>query len=82
MNNHREINEKLDAIAEAIGSMGASADLLNALHACRPGHPLNEAAFSPFLNLAFMLAGRQCKSALTLEHRNWLSKMVAQERTR
>lgn len=52
----REIADKLDAIAEALGR--GSAELLNAVHACRPGHPLNKVKAFPFLNLWFMAANR------------------------
>lgn len=68
----REVADKLDAIAEALGR--GSAELLNAVHACRAGHPFNATAVRPFSNLQFMAGHR-------LPHRlaEWLAAQAAKE---
>lgn len=68
----REVADKLDAIAEALGR--GSAELLNAVHACRPGHPWNATATRPYSNLKFMVGHR-------LPHplAEWLAAQAAKE---
>lgn len=80
MSTNQEIREHLDIIAKAIGDNGGSAELLNAVHACRPGHPLNLSAAQPFLNLQFMLAGREYRFDIPHVQRAWIGAMVANER--
>lgn len=53
-----EINERLDGLAHTIAENGGTSELLNAVHACRPRHPLSGRVRAPFANLKFMLAGR------------------------
>lgn len=47
-----EINQRIDQICQRV----TSASLLNALHACRPGHPWNTSGTNHFANATFMLA--------------------------
>lgn len=75
-------DEHLDVIATSLGEHGVSAELLNAVHACRPGHPSNKTTQTPFFNLQFMLAGRPCHSAIPHVQRAWLGAMVANEQER
>lgn len=71
-----ETTEMLDSIATTIGENGGSSELLNAVHACRPGHPLNARAEAPFQNLRFMLAGR---GLVTGAQADWIVKQSGQE---
>lgn len=73
----REQAEWLDRIAEAVGR--GSAELLNAVHACRDGHPLNKNRRTPFADLQFMLAPR---TVLPADVEEWLRRQVAAERVR
>jgi hypothetical protein len=50
----QEINDQLDQIAEKLTSPWA----INAVHACRPGHPLGNATEYPFLGAWLAVAPR------------------------
>jgi len=67
--NDREINARIDRICRNV----SRAELLNALHACRPGHPWNVAGVNHFENAAFMLAGG--RNGATWADLDWLAKM-------
>jgi hypothetical protein len=66
----REVNERLDAMQPE----SCSAEMRNAIHACRHGHPLCDprGRAELFENAAFMLIGQ----VSTLD-RNWLRMMAA-----
>ncbi len=70
--NDKEINFRLDAACNEV----TSAEMKNALHACRPGHPLNKTIKRPFYNAYFMAIGQRSISYQTEE---WLRKMVEKE---
>lgn len=61
----------LDNIAQEIYANGGSAELINAVHACREGHPLNLGL--SFENLQFMLAGR---NMVTGDQKKWIDDQV------
>lgn len=71
----REQAEFLDRIALACGQ--GSAELLNMVHACRDGHPLNKTAKAPFANLMPMLP-----LGLPADVEEWMRRQVAAERVR
>lgn len=72
-------NQMLDEIAEKL-SHYRSATLLNAVHACRPGHPLNQAISNPFSNLRFMMSGWG-NMGLTAKQLRWIDGQAAEERS-
>jgi hypothetical protein len=51
-------------------------DFINALHACRKGHPLNKLTKQPWANARFMASGRH---ELDCRDLDWLDKQVAKE---
>lgn len=60
---------------DQICEMTTSAELLNALHACRPGHPWNVSGVNHFRNAWFMAAQRpsyEISSAAT----DWLKRQA------
>ena len=62
----------LDAICR---SGGMSAEALNTLHACRPGHPLGKGRSRRdlFADAAFVLSGRR---SISSKHMDWLHKQA------
>jgi hypothetical protein len=66
MTNETEINRRLDRIAQNI----TSAEVLNAVHACRPGHPLGRNNEMRWLNAATM-----CCRYVSSRDIEWLRSM-------
>lgn len=65
----KEMNERLDEICRET----RRASTLNALHACRPGHPFNRDAKVPFYNAWFSaLHDRN----IACRHIGWLHKQA------
>lgn len=75
MLSEQEINERIDEIQQDIERV--SAEARNALHACRPGHPLgkDKDRCLLFRNAAFVLGGR---SGVSSSHIQWLNKTANQ----
>jgi hypothetical protein len=69
----QEINERIDLIQADMEK--ASAEVRNALHACRAGHPLGNGQDRTdlFRNAAFALSGR-----VSSNHLIWLNKVANQ----
>lgn len=61
-----DIEARLDEIACA----AHSAELKNAIHACRPSHPLNKTAVRPFLNAWWMAV--PAHSGISMADCDWL----------
>ncbi len=70
----KEIDQRIDEIQDALDNV--SATCRNALHACRPGHPLGEGQerIILFRNAAFALN----RPGVNTEHAVWLNKMANQ----
>lgn len=64
-----ELNERLDKIAKGM----RTAEATNAVHACRPGHPLGKGEEFPFLN-AWFFAARHL--GIADPDTEWLHKMA------
>lgn len=71
--NARDINERLDRISLEL----TSAEALNTLHACRPGHPLGRGNDWRWRNLSFLVALR--RDQVRSVDRIWLSQMAEAE---
>lgn len=72
-----EINERLDRICENIGR----AQTLNALHACRPGHPLNKDNDFCWRNAQMLVAQLDGFTRRDIDPHDilWLEKMARKE---
>jgi hypothetical protein len=72
-------SERLDRIArnedDPLGRRQRSADTLNALHACREGHPLGRDNGMKWRNAMFAINGR-CRA----DDWDWLVSQAAKER--
>ena len=60
---------------DEICGMAKSAELRNALHACRDGHPLNKTPENPFRNAWFM-ASQRPSYEISSEALIWLEKQA------
>jgi hypothetical protein len=67
----RETDMDIDTIC----GMAKSAELRNALHACRDGHPWNKTAKHPFRNAWFM-ASQRPSYEISSEALRWLEKQA------
>jgi hypothetical protein len=72
-----EINKRIDRICKSLGTR-SGASLLNTLHACRPDHPWNKTAITPFQNALFALDGRI--HDIAAEDMEWLRRQANAER--
>jgi len=64
---------------DLICSLARNAELLNALHACRPGHPLNKTMRFPWAN-AWALAAQRPAWEISCAATAWLAKQAQAER--
>lgn len=63
---------------DQICSMTTNPTVLNALHACRPNHPLNKITERPWRN-AWFLAAQQPSYVINSDALDWLYKQAKQE---
>ncbi len=70
------MREEINMVLDEICSEARTCEMKNALHACRPGHPLNKNAAWPFKNALFVAATNRGISAWSL---TWLKEMAAKE---
>jgi hypothetical protein len=71
------MSEQLDRIASAI----RSAETLNAIHACRDGHPLGRDNSRKWRNAHFMVMGRPALERMEIDHADldWLERQATKE---
>jgi hypothetical protein len=69
---NQAIARRLDGICEQI----ARAEVLNALHACRPGHPWNLTAEYPWRNAYAMVRALPFAARVRREDEDWLRQRM------
>jgi hypothetical protein len=75
---NKEINERLDRICAGI----KSAECLNVLHACRPDHPWNKTAKTPWQNAYFVVNSRPYAERPSARDLDWLRAQADLEAAR
>jgi hypothetical protein len=67
-----------DWTLDKICSLTTKPEVLNALHACRPGHPWNKTAKNPWRN-AWFIASQQPSYVISCDATAWLEKQAKEE---